>query len=121
MGFTLKITNAPPEAVWWMGMFTDLWLEGGGVAMPIDEVWDCPDDPLGHETLKVQLFDVDQNLLYEDVGLGPVNDGGDYTYDYSTGELSEARVALPWLGLLALAGFLGVGTVIALTIAQPRK
>ena len=121
MGFKLKITNAPPEAVWWMGWFTDLWLEGGGAVVPIDEVWDCPDDPLGHETLVIQLFDAEHNVLLDVHNLGPVNDGGNYTYDCSTGELSGAGAALPWLGLILLAGVLGVGTVVALTVAQPRK
>lgn len=87
MGFTLRITNPPSWAVWWIGLFTDLFI--ASPALPIDEVWDCPDNPLGHETLVIQLFDVNHNLLFQAIGLGPVYSGKDYEYNYATGAFYE--------------------------------
>lgn len=125
MGFTLRIENAPPEAVLWNANFAERTFDYDPLAdsgwLGIDEVWEYPSDPLGCATLRIWALDADNNILFDVRNLGPVDDGKDYIYDCSTGVLYEAAVSM----LLPLAiiggvvvGVLGIGVVMASAMAK---
>jgi len=126
VGFTLKITNAPLEAVLWNANFAERTFDYDPLAdsgwLGIDEVWEYPSDPLGCTTLRIWALDADNNILFDVYNLGPIEDGKDYTYDCSTGVLYEA---IPALSLWPLAiiggvvvGVLGIGVVMASAMAK---
>ena len=116
MGFTLRIENAPPEAVLWIANFWYQTFEYDPIAdsgwLGIDEAWVYPSDPRGSTSLHIWIIDAYENTLLEVWDLGPVNDGKDYIYDCSTGVLYEAIPALSlWpLAIIGGLGVLGVGT-----------
>lgn len=125
MGFTLKVINAPPEAVLWNANFAERTFDYDPLAdsgwLGIDEVWEYPSDPLGCTTLRIWALDADNNILFDVRNLGPIEDGKDYTYDCSTGALYEAIPALAlWpLAIIGGLGILGIGATIAFTMAKP--
>lgn len=121
MGFTLAITNAPEGAVLWNANFAEKSFDYDPLAdsgwLGIDEAWVYPSDPLGCTTLRIWALDADDNVLFDDRNLGPIEDGKGYIYDCLSGELYEAEAALPLLWPLALIGgfgILGIGAVVAL-------
>lgn len=126
MGFTLRIENAPPEAVLWNANFAEHAFDYDPIAdsgwLGIGEVWEYPSDPLGCTTLHIWALDADNNILFDVYNLGPIEDGKDYTYDCSTGVLYET---IPALSLWPLAiiggvvvGVLGIGVVMASAMAK---
>lgn len=87
MGFTLKVINPPVEAAFWIGNFAENTFNydppADSGALAIDATWEYPGDPLGCTTLHIRLFDVDHNIIYEILNLGPIYDGVDYIFDCS--------------------------------------
>ncbi len=91
-GFSLKLINAPVEAVLWKGDFAENSFDYDPIAdsgwLAMNKSWNYPSDPLGCTTLFIVAIDADNNILFSRSYLGPINLGVDYTYDYETGILS---------------------------------
>jgi len=128
MGFTLRIENAPPEAVLWNANFAEHAFDYDPIAdsgwLGIGEVWTFYQDPLSCTTLRIWILDAEDNILLDVYNLGPIEDSKSYIYDCSTGELYEGvpEVALWPLALLGGLGVLGVvGIGAAVALAAGRK
>ncbi|MBA7601327.1 hypothetical protein ES703_08397 [subsurface metagenome] len=122
MGFTLRITNPPVEAVLWTALFYDeprIW----SPVLELDESWDYVDDPEGRTDLMVRVFDTDLREIFTASNLGPIEDGKSYTYDCATGVLYEGvpEVSLWPLALIGGLAVLGVGATMAFATARPGK
>lgn len=132
MGFTLKIENAPLEAVLWTASFAEHSFDYDPMAdsgwLGIDEAWVYPNsyDKQGNllycTTLHIWMLDAENNVLLDVYNLGPIEDGMGYAYDCLTGELYETELALPLLLPLALIGGVGIlgigGVLVASTMAK---
>lgn len=133
MGFTLKIENAPPEAVLWNGSFAENSFNYDPMAdsgwLGIGEVWTYPTsydkqgNPLYCTTLRIWALDSDNNILFDVGNLGPVEDGKSYIYDCSTGELYEvAAVGSLWpLALIGGVGVMAIGAAMAFATTRPGR
>jgi len=92
-GFTLRLQNAPPEAVLWDANFAENSFnytpmpDSGWI--PVDAVWEYPSDPRGCVTLKVWAHDAANNVLFDTTNLGPVINGKHYAFDCSAKTLKE--------------------------------
>ena len=99
LGFTLRIINAPEDAVLWDANFAENSFDYDPIAdsgwLAISEIWKYPtaEDKLGNPlyciTLRVWALDADNNVLFDVYNLGPVESGKNYVYDCATGELFE--------------------------------
>ncbi len=105
MGFTLRIINAPAEAVMWNANFAEQSFGYDPIAdsgwLAIDAQWVYPSNPLGCITLRIWALDADDNVLFDVRNLGPIENGKDYIYDCSTGILTVA--VFDWTPLIAIA------------------
>ncbi len=127
MGFTLKITNAPPGSTHWAA---DFYSEEEGTfiasgALALDEAWDSAYNPYGATDLRVRVLDMVHAITLLDApNLGPIEDGKSYTYDCSTGVLYEAvalRATMVALAIVSGLGVLGIiGATMAFAMAKPR-
>lgn len=112
MGFTLKLTNAPPAAVLWNANFAENSFSYEPLAdsgwLAISQGWDYPSDPLGCTTLRIWAIDANSNILFDYSNLGPVENNGNYTFDCSTAILSgEVKAPISkWLIVVAIIGIL---------------
>jgi len=92
MGFTLQIKNTPSSFPFWYsakwsgsyGTITSGWLD-------IDEIWECSYGAYGTTNLTIMVVDQSWNHVPGSprTGLGPINDGEAYIYDYSAGTLTK--------------------------------
>lgn len=137
MGFTLRLENAPPEAVLWTASFAERSFDYDPIAdsgwLGIGEAWEYPSsydkqgNPLYCNTLRIWALDADNNILFDVYNLGPIEDGKSYTYNCATGELYEAvpdgvipEGALWPLAIVGGLGVLGVGATMAFAMAKPK-
>lgn len=99
MGFTLGVQNAPSTATQWMA--------NCGTAMMSDPLslaqrWNYSESAPGAAVLDIVCFDVAGYIIQESFVAVTVEDGKDYTFDFTTEALLEVAVSISFASIMPL-------------------